>query len=30
MIIITFGIVARQLPSVLAEGKVSLAANKLS
>lgn len=30
MIIIAFGIVARQLPSVLAEGKVSLAGNKLS
>lgn len=30
MITITFGIVARQFPSVLGEGKVSLAANKLS
>lgn len=30
MIIIKFGIVARQLPSALTEGKVSLAANKLN
>lgn len=29
MIVITFGIVARQLPSVLTEGKVSLAAKNL-